>query len=707
MKIFKTIILSLFITSCLLVGSVAAAYTITVKSGDTLWGLFGSGWRKVAQENNITDPTKLQIGDELSVDGESITNNSPMLGGLVTKPYTFSPNTVIRSSDVNSNFDTLYTLVNGNITNANVNASAAIGASKISGTAIVSSPSASQTITGTTTIIGLTTVQGGFIVSTTAGTIRVPSMTNTQRDALTAVAGDIIYSTTDGQFYVREGTSWTGFTPAAETALANTTTKGIVEEATSAEFIAGTATGSTGARLFVNPTSILDYKTSHWITATNGDASIAYGDIVYVSSTDGRIYKVLANDSSLINKVYGVAYEGGAAGATVKVLLDGSIVYTTLAPAGSVVYVSDAGKPTTTAGTYKKIVGRTTSATSWIFSPSAYQETDTPTANAVPISDASSTLRGWSGAFGGDGSDGVLNITSNTTTINLSNASIIVKEYTSINISSGAGLAFSNPSSTGSYIVLKSRGDCTIAGTIDASGMGAATSTRGYGYLENAQAYNMAVTNTNRYGASDILLWQGSWATITGSGGQGTNATSSSLGGGSLKIECAGALNFTGTINVGGKNGSNGVNASESVHSSGGEAGGGGGSFLGLYNRLTANSGIIAYAGGKGGTGGAGFCASATAVQDGGAVGLIGGGSYLGAGGTGGAAGGLSGNNCDSCSAAAGGAGGATNAAAGSAAGVSTYSSCGAGVYDLHDSSGGGGAGHGGFGNWFRNYWFF
>ena len=71
----------------------------------------------------------------------------PMLGGLISKPYTFSPSTVIRSSEINSNYDTLYTLVNGNIDNDNIDASAEIAYTKISGSAILANPVASQTIT--------------------------------------------------------------------------------------------------------------------------------------------------------------------------------------------------------------------------------------------------------------------------------------------------------------------------------------------------------------------------------------------------------------------------------------------------------------------------------------------------------------------------------------------------------------------------------
>jgi hypothetical protein len=51
--------------------------------------------------------------------------------GVISKPYTFSTNTLIQSAQANSDFDTLYTEFNGNIENANVSASAAITESKL------------------------------------------------------------------------------------------------------------------------------------------------------------------------------------------------------------------------------------------------------------------------------------------------------------------------------------------------------------------------------------------------------------------------------------------------------------------------------------------------------------------------------------------------------------------------------------------------
>lgn len=50
---------------------------------------------------------------------------------LVTKTYTFTAGTTIVASEHNTNFDTLYNLVNGNIDNANIKASAGVVDSKL------------------------------------------------------------------------------------------------------------------------------------------------------------------------------------------------------------------------------------------------------------------------------------------------------------------------------------------------------------------------------------------------------------------------------------------------------------------------------------------------------------------------------------------------------------------------------------------------
>jgi hypothetical protein len=232
--------------------------------------------------------------------------------------------------------------------------------------------------------------------------------------------------------------------------------------------------------------------------------------------------------------------------------------------------------------------------------------------------------------FGGTGTDGALNVTSGTTTIDLGSANFVTKNYTSINVSVGATLAFSNPASGGTVIQLKSQGAVTVAGTIDASGTGTAggaavstVSTPGNpgqavapailfvaggmtgglgGIVAGGIGGGTPATSPYFYMSSLASLSSGIGRTlIPGTGGgsgsvPGAGGTSGvgGRGGGALYIECAGAWNFTGTINVSGLIGGNGT---------GGGGGGGAGTFLALYNTLTASSGTVTNNSGGGGTG--------------------------------------------------------------------------------------------------------
>lgn len=49
----------------------------------------------------------------------------------IVKPYTFSAGAVIVAAEHNSDFDTLYTEINGALNNANISATAAIAYSKL------------------------------------------------------------------------------------------------------------------------------------------------------------------------------------------------------------------------------------------------------------------------------------------------------------------------------------------------------------------------------------------------------------------------------------------------------------------------------------------------------------------------------------------------------------------------------------------------
>lgn len=60
----------------------------------------------------------------------------------------------------------------------------------------------------TSTVSGVNT---GFSINTTASAFTVPRMTETQRDALTPVAGDIIFNTTTNKHQGYDGTIWNDF----------------------------------------------------------------------------------------------------------------------------------------------------------------------------------------------------------------------------------------------------------------------------------------------------------------------------------------------------------------------------------------------------------------------------------------------------------------------------------------------------------------
>ena len=259
--------------------------------------------------------------------------------------------------------------------------------------------------------------------------------------------------------------------------------------------------------------------------------------------------------------------------------------------------------------------------------------------------------------FGGTGTDGALSISSGTTTLDFASAQYIVKNYTSISITSTGVLGFSNPHANGSIAVLKSQGNVTITSAttpaVDLRGMGAqggsannpgsnGTSTGASPHGGYVGAYS-TYTTTN---AQNLMgfAWggrgvQGATSALTlktpilfaGAGGAGGNSHSQfggtgSRGGGGLYIECKGNLNITSTFNASGTVGGNGSgSAGGGVDGSGGQGGGGyvdatvpstsvsaagdggggggGGSIVILYNgTLTANTATFTVAGGGGGS---------------------------------------------------------------------------------------------------------
>jgi len=262
------------------------------------------------------------------------------------------------------------------------------------------------------------------------------------------------------------------------------------------------------------------------------------------------------------------------------------------------------------------------------------------------------------GTFGGDGSDGNLLLSDGTTTIDLGGASVFIKNYKTIKIIGSASLAFSNPASTGTMVVLKSLGNVIITSSanpaIDArllgadggaggtgaganngwgGGGGASASTNGNtggtgntgtgGQGSAGSAYGLwinGVTQTGGESPNGSAASGGTSGSYTqnvsqyaktfmipgsgGGGGQGVGGNTGgngSDGGGALTIECGGKLTITSTINASGEAGDVGGGGN-----AGGGGGGGGGTIVILYNRLAQNDGTYTVSGGAGGAGAGG-----------------------------------------------------------------------------------------------------
>ena len=227
-------------------------------------------------------------------------------------------------------------------------------------------------------------------------------------------------------------------------------------------------------------------------------------------------------------------------------------------------------------------------------------------------------------AFGGDGSDGALNVTTGTTTLNLGQ----VYNYSSINISSESTLTFTR---IGGAALLNCSGTTTIAGTIELRNTVTAKTNISTSMhdLESGNIANTFIPNTGGIGGID--------STDYFSGGNGGNSPDAGNGTG-------GAGGVGATSNGKGTAGGNGQGGN-SLGGGGGGGGAGGGASGGLgYNGGPgfAGSNAIGNNGGNGGNGGTGGGFGSTDV--GGAGGGGGGGWDTGNGGNGGAGGLDSGN---------------------------------------------------------------
>lgn len=255
--------------------------------------------------------------------------------------------------------------------------------------------------------------------------------------------------------------------------------------------------------------------------------------------------------------------------------------------------------------------------------------------------------------FGGTGADGALAITSGATNIDLGNAAVVIKNYSSISITGTGSLTFTNPHANGTLIILKCQGNVTITsstlGAIDVTSMGGTGGSSGTsnviikipngvsggigagkGVGGTAPGVSIAATKlpllacgggggggdgtngTNFGGGGGASAINnggtaGSAATVSGSGG------AAGAGGGALYIECAGAYSCSSTLYARGGAGGQGTSSAS------GGGGGGGGCIVVRYNTLTSDTGTYTVTGGAGGAsigGSAAGAAGATGYSD-------------------------------------------------------------------------------------------
>lgn len=268
-----------------------------------------------------------------------------------------------------------------------------------------------------------------------------------------------------------------------------------------------------------------------------------------------------------------------------------------------------------------------------------------------------SLIAGGAVTFGGNGSDGVLNVASGTTTLDLSVKTVY--NYTSITIAVGATLTFSGGTAGDKVPVLKCQGNFSNAGTITTVGLGiaggaggAAGATADFTFagtgtvgndsnlffidLTKSQGGRAGIGARSANGTGPVAgsassggalslkratyfspaVFNGAGGAGGGGGGKWTGTGAAGAGGAggagslALVIEALGSFTNTGTINTSGGAGAVGANGSgngsQSAGSGGGGGGGGGGagSLIIKYKGTLTASGSFLVAGGGAGTGG-------------------------------------------------------------------------------------------------------
>jgi hypothetical protein len=108
--------------------------------------------------------------------------------GLVTKPHTFTASTTALSSEVNANFDTLYTLVNGNIEAANI-ASGAVGEAELAASAVTNAKVSATAAIALSKLAALTASRA--TETDASGVVTASAITSTELGYLSGVTSAI------------------------------------------------------------------------------------------------------------------------------------------------------------------------------------------------------------------------------------------------------------------------------------------------------------------------------------------------------------------------------------------------------------------------------------------------------------------------------------------------------------------------------------
>ncbi len=283
--------------------------------------------------------------------------------------------------------------------------------------------------------------------------------------------------------------------------------------------------------------------------------------------------------------------------------------------------------------------------------------------------------------LGGDGSDGVLDVSSGTVSFDALGEQVLEKNFESIAITGTGSITITNVHSNGTVFILKSQGDVTLTSSavaIDLRGRGGLGGLGGAGGVSGTPGstgtsfgndeWQSSGAGGDTAGAGGLpggsylgtyavggllkVLYGGLRTVSCGSGGGGGASGSGGNtmlaganggnGGGALMLESGGVLTFSSTIDVAGENGLDAPDSIGVTWPIGGGGGGGGGSpgmALLIASSVAVNTGTFVTSGGNGGEGsttrsGGGTSGTPSRQAGGGGSGA---GATGGAGGTGGA----------------------------------------------------------------------